>query len=60
MLTSKPTGKGPLGKFKRRWEGNIRIHLKEIDVNTRNAFDSAQDMDYRNAPVSTALNPWIL
>ena len=30
MLTGKPTGKRPLRKPRRRWEGNIAIDLKEI------------------------------
>ena len=32
-------------KSKRRWENNIRMELIEIDVNTWNLFDSAQDRD---------------
>ena len=27
-LTGKPTGKGPLGRPRYRWEDNIRIYLK--------------------------------
>ena len=27
-LTSKPTGKRPLGRHRRRWEDNIRTNLK--------------------------------
>ena len=27
MLSGKPGGKIPLGRRKRRWEGNIRVHL---------------------------------
>ena len=30
------TGKTPLGRPRRRWEGNIRMDIKEIGVNTRN------------------------
>ena len=45
MLIGKPTGKGPLGRPRYRWEGNIRIHLKEIGINTRNWVDSAQGRD---------------
>ena len=30
MLTGKPTGKRPLGRIRRRWEGNIRVDLEEI------------------------------
>jgi hypothetical protein len=41
-LTGKPTGKRPLGKLRRRWEGNIRMDLKEIGINTRNWVDTAQ------------------
>ena len=32
ILASKLTGKRPLGKPRRRWEDNIRIDLKEIQV----------------------------
>ena len=45
ILTCKPTGRRPLGKPRCRQEDNIRMILKEIDVNTRNWVDSAQDMD---------------
>ena len=30
MLTGAPTGKRPLGRPRRRWEGNIIMNLKEI------------------------------
>ena len=36
------TGKRPLGRPSRRWEDNIRMNLKEIDINTRNWVDLAQ------------------
>ena len=39
ILTGKPTGKRPLGR--RRWEGNIRMDLKEMGINTRNWVNSA-------------------
>ena len=29
ILTSKPTGKRPLGRPRRRWEENIRMELKK-------------------------------
>ena len=56
ILTGKPTGKIPLGKPRRRWEDNIRMELKEIDINTRNWVDSAQDRNYWRALVNEALN----
>ena len=43
ILTGKPTGKRPLGRPRRRWEDNIRIHLEEICINAGNWVDSAQD-----------------
>ena len=36
ILTGKPTEKRPLGRPRRRWEENIRMNLKEIDINTKN------------------------
>ena len=38
ILTGKPTGKGLLGRPRRRWEDNVRMDLKEI---TRICFDLA-------------------
>jgi hypothetical protein len=43
------------GKTRLRWKSNIRIHIKEIRVNTRNRIDSAQDKDYWRALVKVAL-----
>ena len=31
ILASKPTGKRPLGRPRRRWEDNIRMDLEEIE-----------------------------
>jgi hypothetical protein len=36
ILTGMPTGKTPLERSRRRWEDNIKMDLKEIDINTRN------------------------
>ena len=51
ILTGKPTGKRSLGWPRRRWEGNIRMHLEEIGINTRSWVDSAQDKDFRREPL---------
>ena len=59
ILTGKPAGNRPLGRPKPRWEGNIRMDLKEIGINTRNWVDSAQDRDYWRALVNAALNLWV-
>ena len=45
ILTGTPAGKIPLERPRRRWEDNIRVDLKEIDTNTRNWVDLAQDRD---------------
>ena len=51
ILTGTSTGKRP----RRRWQGNIRMDLKEIGANTRNWDDSAQDRDYWRVLVNAAL-----
>ena len=56
ILTGNPTGKRPLGRPRRRWEGNIRIDLEEIGINAGNWVDLAQDRDYWIALVNAALN----
>ena len=49
-------GKRPLGRPRRRWEDNIRMHLKEIGINRRNWVDSAQNRDYWRTLVNAILN----
>ena len=56
VLTGSPAGKRSLGRPRRRLEDNIRMNLKEIDINTRNWVDSAEDRDYWKALVNAALN----
>ena len=35
ILTCRHTRKRPLERPRRRWEDNIRMHIKEIGINTR-------------------------
>ena len=56
ILTSKPTGRRPLGRPRRRWEDNIRMNLEEIGINAENWVDSARDKDYWRALVIAALD----
>ena len=56
ILTGNLAGKRPSGRPRRRLEDNIRMDLKEIGINTRNWFDSAQDMYYWRALVNAVLN----
>ena len=46
ILIGKSTEKRPLGRPRRKWEGNIRMDLREIGVNARNWVASAQDGEY--------------
>ena len=46
----------PIGKSRRRCEGNIRMYLSEIGINTKNWVDSAQDRNYWRTLVNAALN----
>ena len=45
------TGKKPFGRPRCRWKDDIRMDLKEIGINMRNWFDSAQK-GYTNYRVS--------
>jgi hypothetical protein len=56
ILTGILPGKKPLGRARHRWEDNIRVDLKEIDINTRNWVDLALYRDYWRAAVNAALN----
>ena len=56
ILSGKPTGKKLLGRRRRRWEDNIRINLKEMDINASNWVNSAQDRGYWRVLVNAELN----
>jgi hypothetical protein len=43
ILKGKPTGKRFLETPSRVWKNNIRMNVKEIDVDSRNRTDSAKD-----------------
>ena len=56
ILIGNSTENKPLGRLRRRWEDNIRMDLKEIDINTRNLVDTVQDRNYWRALVNEELN----
>ena len=58
ILTGKPTGKRPLGSFRCRWDGNVRMDFEEIDISTRNYIESTQTRDYWKACLNLTLNLW--
>ena len=43
ILTGTPTGKRPLGRPRRGWEGYVITGIKEIGINTRNWADWAKE-----------------
>ena len=45
-----------LGRPRRKWEGNVRMNLKEIGISTKNWIDSAYDRDYWRALVNAELS----
>jgi hypothetical protein len=40
-----PVGKRPLGRPRRRWDGNIKNDLREIEWGGKDWIDLAQDRD---------------
>jgi hypothetical protein len=56
ILVGKPEGKRPLGRQRRRWVVNIKMHLTEIGWDGMNWIDVAQDRDQWEALVNTVLN----
>jgi hypothetical protein len=55
ILVENPEGKRPLGRPRRRWEDNIRIHLrKKLEILGR--IHLAQDRDQLWILVNTVIN----
>jgi hypothetical protein len=55
-LVGKPEGSRPLGRPRRRWEDNIKLHLREVRWGGVDWIDLAQDRDRRRAVVYTVMN----
>ena len=56
ILTGKRTGKTLLERHRRRWEDNIRMYFKAIDINTRNWVHPAHDRYFWRALVNPPSN----
>jgi hypothetical protein len=55
ILVRKPEGKRPLARPRRRWEDNIKIHLRQIRWGGMDWIHLAQDRDQWRALVNTVL-----
>ena len=56
VLVRKPDGKRPLGRPRRRWQGNIKMDLQEMGGGCGDWMELAQDRDRWRALVSTVMN----
>jgi hypothetical protein len=58
VLVGRPEVKRPLGRPRCRWEDNIRMDLREIEMDGANWSQLAQDRFQWKAFVSTIMNLW--
>jgi hypothetical protein len=56
VLVGRPEGKRPLGRPRRMWEDNIKIHLRETGIDRANWIHLAQDRVQWRAVVNTVIN----
>jgi hypothetical protein len=56
VLMGKPEGRRPLGRPRRRWEGNIRMDLLVVGCGCVEWMELAQDRDRWRALVSAVMN----
>jgi hypothetical protein len=52
----RPEGKRPLERSRHKWEGNIKVDLRDIGIDGVNWIQLAQDMVQWQAFVNTVLN----
>jgi hypothetical protein len=56
VLVGKPKGNRPLGRLRRKWEDNIKLDVKDMELEDVNWTHLAQVMDQWRALVNTAIN----
>jgi len=56
VLVGKPGGKRPLGRPRRKWEGDIKMDLQEVGGGCEDWMELAQDRDRWRALVSKVMN----
>jgi len=55
-LVGKPEGKGPVGRPRCRWEGNIKMNLHEVGCGDMDWIDLVQNRDRWRALVKAVMN----
>jgi hypothetical protein len=56
VLVGKPEGKRPLGRPRRRWDGNMKMDLQKVRGGRGDWMELAQDRDRWRALVGTVRN----
>jgi len=56
VLVAKPEGNRPLGRFKRRWVGGIKMDHQEVGFGGTDWIEVAQDRYRWRALVTAAMN----
>ena len=56
VIVGKPEGKRPLGRPRRRWEDNIRMHFREVGCAPGEWIDHVEDRDQWRAYVRAVIN----
>jgi hypothetical protein len=59
VLVGRPKSKRPLGRPRHRWEDNIKLDLREIEIDGANWIQLAQDRVQWWACVNTVMNLWV-
>ena len=55
ILVGKPEGKRPLGRPRRRWDGNIKVVLQEVVCGVMDWIELARDRDKWRALVNAVM-----